>query len=164
MVHIRGKKLFRPCLRRCCGFSTPVRSGICSRKSELQNCAQARFQAWCRDETLRRILTDVANDLRDRGVWTKRNASLTRPSPSFGQGRRRGDRTHRARKRHENRGDCRSPWIAAFGQHACGKPSRSPLGTAVLRLLHDRSQARKLDWRSRLRQRSTGRRIATRWH
>src|ERR1700739_2546377 len=27
-----------------------------------------RFQAWCRDETLRRILTDVANDLRDRGV------------------------------------------------------------------------------------------------
>ena len=27
-----------------------------------------RFQAWCRDETLRRILTDVANDLRDRGI------------------------------------------------------------------------------------------------
>ena len=27
-----------------------------------------RFQAWCRDEILRRILTDVANDLRDRGV------------------------------------------------------------------------------------------------
>ena len=27
-----------------------------------------RFQAWCRDETLRRILTDVANELRDRGV------------------------------------------------------------------------------------------------
>ena len=27
-----------------------------------------RFQVWYRDETLRRILTDVANDLRDRGV------------------------------------------------------------------------------------------------
>jgi transposase len=26
-----------------------------------------RFRAWCRDETLRRILTDVANDLRDQG-------------------------------------------------------------------------------------------------
>src|SRR5690349_8385787 len=27
-----------------------------------------RFQAWCRDETLRRILTDVANELRDTGA------------------------------------------------------------------------------------------------
>src|SRR5437868_6352446 len=27
-----------------------------------------RFQAWCRDETLRRVLTGVANDLRVRGV------------------------------------------------------------------------------------------------
>ena len=26
-----------------------------------------RFQAWCRDEILRRLLTDVANELRDRG-------------------------------------------------------------------------------------------------
>jgi transposase len=27
-----------------------------------------RFQTWCRDEILRRMLTDVANELRDRGV------------------------------------------------------------------------------------------------
>ena len=27
-----------------------------------------RFQAWCGDEILRRVLTDVANELRDRGV------------------------------------------------------------------------------------------------
>ena len=27
-----------------------------------------RFQAWCRDEILRRLLTDVANELRDRGA------------------------------------------------------------------------------------------------
>jgi transposase len=27
-----------------------------------------RFQAWCRNETLRRVLTDVANELRDRRV------------------------------------------------------------------------------------------------
>src|SRR6266699_327770 len=27
-----------------------------------------RFQTWCRDEVLRRVLTDVANELRDRGV------------------------------------------------------------------------------------------------
>src|SRR3984893_17766089 len=27
-----------------------------------------RFQTWCRDEILRRVLTDVANELRDRGA------------------------------------------------------------------------------------------------
>ena len=27
-----------------------------------------RFQAWCRDEILRRLLTHVANELRDRGA------------------------------------------------------------------------------------------------
>jgi hypothetical protein len=27
-----------------------------------------RFQTWCRDEVFRRVLTDVANELRDRGV------------------------------------------------------------------------------------------------
>jgi len=27
-----------------------------------------RFQAWCRDEILRRLLTDVANELRGRGA------------------------------------------------------------------------------------------------
>jgi hypothetical protein len=27
-----------------------------------------RFQAWCRDEVLRRVLTDVANELRDNGA------------------------------------------------------------------------------------------------
>ena len=27
-----------------------------------------RFQTWCRDEVLRRVLTDVADELRDRGA------------------------------------------------------------------------------------------------
>ena len=27
-----------------------------------------RFQTWCRDAVLRRVLTDVANELRDRGA------------------------------------------------------------------------------------------------
>src|SRR6476659_6050854 len=57
---------------------------------------------------------------------------------------------------HDNHGDCGSPWIAALGQHACGEPSRSPLGAAMLRLLHDRSQAGEFDRRSRLQQRSAG--------
>jgi hypothetical protein len=27
-----------------------------------------RFQSWCRDEVLRRVLTDVANEIRDSGA------------------------------------------------------------------------------------------------
>ena len=50
-----------------------------------------RFQAWCRDETLRRILTDVANELRDQACWMKKNASLTRPSLSPRAVERRSD-------------------------------------------------------------------------
>src|SRR5512133_1056976 len=33
---------------------------------ELQ--VHRRFQSWCRDEVLRRVLTDVANELRDSGA------------------------------------------------------------------------------------------------
>src|SRR6266536_1376653 len=57
-------------------------------------------------------------------------------------------RRHQTRKRHENHGDCGSPWITTVGQHACGQPSRGPLGAAVLRLLHGRSQAGEFDRRS----------------
>src|SRR5260370_5211773 len=54
-----------------------------------------RFQAWCRDETLRRILTDVANDLRDpplrrglasalaRGQFAIRRFESSRPSQTL---------------------------------------------------------------------------------
>ena len=39
-------------------------------------------------------------------------------------------------------------WLAALGQYPCCQPSRSPLGAALLRLLHDRSQAAEFDRRS----------------
>src|SRR5215471_7942055 len=61
------------------------------------------------------------------------------------QGWRGRDWGNETRKRYENHGDCRSPWIAAIGKHACGQPSRSPPGATVLRLLHDRSQAGEFD-------------------
>src|SRR5580704_2410284 len=66
---------------------------------------------------------------------------LHRCDVRYGQRWRVGNRTNEARKRHENHGDCGSPWVAALGQHARGEPSRSPFGAAMLRLLHDRSQA-----------------------
>jgi hypothetical protein len=34
-------------------------------------------------------------------------------------------------ERHKNRGDCRSPWLAAFSQHAGCEPSQRPFGAAI---------------------------------
>src|SRR6266478_1606347 len=35
-----------------------------------------RFQTWCRDEVLRRVLTDIANELRDRGALNEQECFI----------------------------------------------------------------------------------------
>src|SRR5512136_2345875 len=50
-----------------------------------------RFQTWCRDEVLRRVLTDVANELRENGVLDEEESY--RCDLRNGQGWRRGDRS-----------------------------------------------------------------------
>ena len=39
-----------------------------------------RFQTWCSNEVLRRVLTDVANGFAIKECWTKKRALSTRPS------------------------------------------------------------------------------------
>ena len=50
-------------------FSTQVRNGTCCRKAirTTKLCIDA-FQTWCCNEILRLVLTDVANELRDKGA------------------------------------------------------------------------------------------------
>jgi transposase len=104
-----------------------------------------RFQTWCRDAVLRRVLTDVANELRDRGALNEEECFT---DATFVMAKGGGlEIGATKRERQENHGDRGSPWIAALGQHARGEPSRS---AAMFRLLHDRSEAGKLDRRSRL--------------
>jgi transposase len=59
-----------------------------------------RFQTWCRDEVLRRVLTDVANELRDRGALNEEecfiDATLCDPEP---EGAHETSRFHHARRR-----------------------------------------------------------------
>src|SRR5262249_11928825 len=50
-----------------------------------------RFQTWCRDEVWRRVLMDVANELRDKGALDE--AMLHRCDVRGGEGWRGGDRT-----------------------------------------------------------------------
>ena len=102
-----------------------------------------RFQTWCCHEILRLVLTDVANELRENGALDEEEC-FHRRDVRYGQRWRVGNRTNEARKRHENHGDCGSPWVAALGQHARGEPSRSPFGAAMLRLLHDPKPSRRI--------------------
>ena len=79
-------------------------SGICCRKAirTTKPAVHRRFQAWeCRDETLRRILTDVGvNDLRGpRRIGSKKNASLTRPAALWPKAAAVEIGLHEARKR-----------------------------------------------------------------
>jgi hypothetical protein len=74
------------------------------------------FQAWCRNEVLRCALTDVANELRDRGTLNEDECFIDATFViAKGGGAEIGDH---ARNRHENHGDCGSPWIAALVQYA----------------------------------------------
>ena len=76
-----------------------------------------RFQPWCCNEILRLVLTHVANELRENGALDEEECFVERRSlwPKVGV----GNRTNEARKRHENHGDCGSPWVAAlFSTHA----------------------------------------------
>ena len=38
-----------------------------------------RFQAWCHSEVLRQVLTDVANELRDKGVLDEEESFIDAP-------------------------------------------------------------------------------------
>jgi hypothetical protein len=69
--------------------------------SQLQNGTSA-LSGLCRDEILRRLLTDVANELRDRGALDEEECFI---DTAFVIWRGR-DWGNEARKTHENRGDC----------------------------------------------------------
>ena len=56
------------CLKRSCGYSTQVRNGTCCRRAiRTTRLCTGAFRL-VQYEVLRRVLTDVANELRDKGV------------------------------------------------------------------------------------------------
>ena len=68
------------CWKRCCGLSIQVRNGTCCRKA-------TRTTKLCIDafdlvpqQNLREVLTDLANELRDKGTLDEKNASRCPPS------------------------------------------------------------------------------------
>ena len=108
-----------------------------------------RFQTWCCNEILRLVLTDVANELRENGALDEEECFID-ATFVMAKGGGVGNRTNEARKRHENHGNCGSPWVAALGQHARGEPSRSPLGERCFDFYMIEAKPEKFDRRSRL--------------
>ncbi len=148
----RPQSQFQPvvCLKRCCGYSTQARNGTCYRK------AIRTIRLWIgvfRLGAAMRCFASSSDRYCQRASRQRRAGRervFHRCDLCYGQGWWSRNRRNQTRKRHENHGNCGSPWITTVGQHACGQPSRGPFGAAVLRLLHGRSQAGEFDRRSRL--------------
>src|SRR6516165_7641985 len=80
-----------------------------------------RFQTWCRDETLRRVLTDVANELRDRGALDEEECFIDATFVMAKAGGADVGATKRG-KGMKIIGDCGSPWPHAANHQL---PSRT---------------------------------------
>ena len=94
---------------------------VVAKLSELTNCAST-LQAWCCNEVLRRTLTDVANDLRDKGALDEEECFIDATFVMAKGGGLEVGTTKRGKGRKSWRlwiaMDCRS------GRHACGERSQ----------------------------------------
>ena len=67
---VRDANRFRrgACSKQSCGFNTGAQWHMLPQSYPNYKTAHRRFQSWCHSEVLRQVLTDVANELRDKGV------------------------------------------------------------------------------------------------
>ena len=56
------------CWKRYCGFNTGAQWHMLPQSYPNYKTVHRRFQTWYCNEILRRVLTDVANELRDKGA------------------------------------------------------------------------------------------------
>src|SRR5262245_16376295 len=64
------------------GFESLSSAGKGMKVKASHKTVRRRFQAWCRDEILRRALTEAANELRDRGALDEEECFI---DATFGQ-------------------------------------------------------------------------------
>ena len=110
-----------------------------------------RFQTWCQSEILRRVLTDIANELRARGVLDEEESFMDATFAMAKGGGADIGPTKRGKGLKIMAIVDRHGLPLSVSTHAANH-HEVRLVQIVLRFLHDRSQARKSDWRSRLRQ------------
>ena len=111
-----------------------------AKPSELQNCASA-LSNLVLPRRLRLVLTDVANELRENGALDEEECFIDATFVMAKGGGSEIGTQRSAEKAMKIMAIVDRHGLAALGQHARREPSRSPFGAAMLRLLHDRSQA-----------------------
>jgi transposase len=104
-----------------------------------------RFQTWCRDDILRRLLMDIANELRDRGELDEEECFIDATFVMAKGGGAEIGPTRRGKGMKIMAIVDRHGLPLSVSTHAANH-SRSAPGAAMLRLLHDRSQAGEFDW------------------
>ena len=114
-----------------------------------------RFQTWCCHEILRLVLTDVANELRENGALDEEECFIDATFVMAKGGGSGIGPTKRGKGMKIMAIVDRHGLPLSVSTHAANH-HEVRLVQAMLRLLHDRSQAGEFDRRSRLRQRSAG--------
>ena len=111
------------CSKQSCRFSTLARSGTCCRKAirTTKPCIVG-FSLGATAKFCVRVLTDVPNELRDKGVLDEEESFID-ATFAMAKGGNAGNRSNQAWKRHENHGDRGSPCVAAVGEYARRKSS-----------------------------------------
>ena len=106
-------------------MTDPYHRGRPGRTHTLNDCPVGGDSSsptfWCRDEVLRRVLTDVANELRDRGALNEEECFIDATFVMAKGGGLEIGATKRG-KGMKIMAIVDRPWIAALGQHARGEP------------------------------------------
>ena len=128
-MDVLGANRFRPvvCSKRCCDFNTGAQWHMLPQNFPNYKTVHRRFQTWCRDEVLRRVLTDVANELRDRGALNEEKCFI---DATFVMAKGGGSEigTTKRGKGMKIMAIVDRHGLPLLGQHARGEPSRSPFG------------------------------------
>ena len=125
------------CFKRSCGYSTQVRNGTMLPQSYPNyKTVHRRFQTWCSNDVLRRVLTDVANELRDKGVLDEEESFIDATFAMAKGGGAEIGPTKRG-KGMKNHGDCGSPRLPPYVSTHAANHHEVGLVPIVLRLLHD---------------------------
>ena len=102
-----------------------------------------RFQSWCSDEILRRVLTDVANELRDKGVLDEEESFIDATFAMAKGGGAEIGLTKRGKGMKIMAIVDRHGLPLSVSTHAANHHEVRLVQKLLLRLLHDRSQARE---------------------
>src|SRR3974390_2464842 len=102
-----------------------------------------RFQTWCRDEVLRRVLMDVANELRERGALDEEECFI---DASFVMAKGGGAEigTTKRGKGLKSMGVCDRPGFPPAVRPHGANPPEGPLGPPLFGFLNDRGKPENL--------------------